>query len=466
MTARLIEMTRIRALVLLGALSLMLTACLSSDLPSSGPAHGRVGATGAVYMTYGLQLNPSFIKGVETPANVKTSALKKFYDNQDLYTTFYRNGRWTRAAMQTLGTLKNAASEGLSPEAYLPTSLLLSRTLPSNNVQEVDVQLTAGLLAYASDVHQGVHNPRKKPVAQELLREGLEWNDFGRFLAGLPPQGRSYQSLRRVLNGSSGSLAVERKKQIAANMERLRWDHEEVGAARDLRVNIASQTMEIYERGRLVRDMNVVVGRKSRKTPVLTDKVVSLKFSPDWTAPRSIVQEDYLNRAQSDAAYFDQKGWQVYVDGERTTSAGLDWETVDLDRVTVRQPSGASNALGGVRFSLTNSQAIYLHDTNAHNLFQKVQRLYSSGCVRVEDAAWLAHWIMRSEAESMSMDEVRRNMDLSSPKTKRLANHVPVNIAYMTVWVDGTNKLHWEEDVYGHDAKLLKKMRFPTAWGG
>ena len=57
-------------------------------------------------------------------------------------------------------------------------------------------------------------------------------------------------------------------------------------------------------------------------------------------------------------------------------------------------------------------------------------------------------------------------MDLSSPKTKRLANHVPVNIAYMTVWVDGTNKLHWEEDVYGHDAKLLKKMRFPTAWGG
>ena len=328
------------------------------------------------------------------------------------------------------------------------------------------MQLTAGLLAYASDVHQGVHNPRKKAVAQELLREGLEWNDFGRFLAGLPPQGRSYQSLRRVLNGSSGSLAVERKKQIAANMERLRWDHEEVGAARELRVNIASQTMEIFERGRLVRDMNVVVGRKSRKTPVLTDKVVSLKFSPDWTAPRSIVQEDYLNRAQSDAAYFDQKGWQVYVDGERTTSAGVDWETMDLDRVTVRQPSGASNALGGVRFSLTNSQAIYLHDTNAHSLFQKVQRLYSSGCVRVEDAAWLAHWIMRGEAESMSMDEVRRNMDLSSPKTKRLANHVPVNIAYMTVWVDGTNKLHWEEDVYGHDKRLLKKMRFPTAWGG
>ena len=133
----------------------------------------------------------------------------------------------------------------------------------------------------------------------------------------------------------------------SVNMERLRWDHEAAGALRDIRVNIASQTMEIYERGRLVRDMNVVVGRKSRKTPVLTDKVVSLKFSPDWTAPRSIVQEDYLNRAQSDAAYFDQKGWQVYVDGERTTSAGLDWETVDLDRVTVRQPSGASNALGG-----------------------------------------------------------------------------------------------------------------------
>lgn len=466
MPVRLLERTRLGAWVLLAAASLVLSACLSPSLPASGPKQGRIGPTASIYASNGLELTKADITDAVTPAKVKTSQVRAFYDDQEDATIFYRNGRWTPAATQALTVLRNAAREGLSPEAYLPASLLMARSLSGRDPKAVDVQLTLGLLAYISDVHQGAHNPRKKAVASKLLREGLEWSNFGAYLSDLPPRGRSYIALRRVLNGSAGTLSLERKKQVAATMERLRWDHEAVGAARDLRVNIPSQTLEIFERGRLVRTMNTVVGRESRKTPALQDKVVSLKFSPDWTAPRSIVQEDYLNQAQSDATYFDEKGWTVIVDGEQMASAAIDWETVDLDRVTVRQPSGASNALGGVRFSLTNSQAIYLHDTNAHNLFEKEQRLYSSGCVRVEDAAWLAHWILSGEARGMSMDEVRQNMALTKPKSRRLENHVPVSIAYMTVWVDGTNTLHWEEDVYGHDAQLLRKMRFPAAWGG
>ena len=73
---------------------------------------------------------------------------------------------------------------------------------------------------------------------------------------------------------------------------------------------------------------------------------------------------------------------------------------------------------------------------------------------------------MEVEKTPMSLEQVKKNMDLSSPKTVRLATAVPVSISYLTVWVDGANTLHWEEDVYKHDAKLKSKMRFPTAWGG
>ena len=446
------------------ALLLVLAGCVPDPGFRAG-MHNRNARTSAVYMTFGLKLNPSFISQLKTPADVSAADLRDFYDDQQFYTTFYRNGNWTRAGELTFQTLKNAESEGLRAEDYLPVGMLRRASLAGSNPQQSDVWLTAGLMAYAEDVRQGRYNPEARNIGPDLLREGIERADFGVFLASLPPQGRSYRGLRDVLGGAVGPVSNARKKQLAVNMERLRWDHEPFGAPRDLRVNIPSQTLEVFKDGLLVRSMSVVVGRSSRKTPVMQDQIVSLKFSPDWTPTRSIVQEDYLNQAQADPAYFDQKGWQVYLDGERTTSASIDWTAVDLDKVTVRQPSGASNALGGVRFSLTNNRAIYLHDTNAHSLFDEPKRLFSSGCVRVEDASWLAHWIMGGQPVAMSMEQVQANMALGTPKTKRLSRALPVSISYLTVWVDGANHLHWEEDVYGHDKRLASKMRFPLSWG-
>lgn len=458
-----------------GALPFALVAGLSLALAACGPTPGGyypgygdqgTASSGLALVGTGTALEPSFIDDVDTPANVRAKDLRAFYKEQDNVTTFFRNGRWTWAAAQSFSALQNAASDGLRPEAYLPMSMLQNRSLTTLDPLTDDVRLTAGMMAYLADLHQGAHNPKRKNIGRELLREGVERADFNIYLASIAPKGRSYSSLKSVLNGRKGRLSNAQRRQIAVNMERLRWDHETAGALRDVRVNIASQTMEVFERGRVINKMVVVVGRKSRKTPVMQDRIVSLKFSPDWTAPRSIVEEDYLDQAQADPAYFDQKGWQIYVNGERRESASLDWTTVDLDTITVRQPSGATNALGGVRFSLTNNQAIYLHDTNAPSLFKRATRLFSSGCVRVEDAEWLAHWIMGPEAKPMSMEQVQKNMDLGSPKTVRLENDVPVSLAYLTVWVDGANVLHWEDDVYGHDKRLMAKMKFPAAWGG
>ena len=144
----------------------------------------------------------------------------------------------------------------------MPNNMLQSRTLVPFEPQTTDVLLTAGLMAYMSDVHQGAQNPRRKNMGAKLLREGVERSDFNVYLASLAPKGRSYSALKSVLNGREGPLSDTQKKQVAINMERLRWDHETAGALRDIRVNIASQTMEIFERGRKVRDMVVVVGRK------------------------------------------------------------------------------------------------------------------------------------------------------------------------------------------------------------
>jgi murein L,D-transpeptidase YcbB/YkuD len=44
---------------------------------------------------------------------------------------------------------------------------------------------------------------------------------------------------------------------------------------------------------------------------------------------------------------------------------------------------------------MPSSDAIYLHDTPNHNLFQKDTRALSSGCVRVNKASELANMLLQ-----------------------------------------------------------------------
>lgn len=53
----------------------------------------------------------------------------------------------------------------------------------------------------------------------------------------------------------------------------------------------------------------------------------------------------------------------------------------------IRQLPGSRNAVGQVEFIVPNSYSVHLHDTPSRSLFEKLERLYGSGCVRVE-----SHW--------------------------------------------------------------------------
>ncbi len=55
----------------------------------------------------------------------------------------------------------------------------------------------------------------------------------------------------------------------------------------------------------------------------------------------------------------------------------------------------ARNSLGRYKFNMPSSDAIYLHDTPNHNLFQKDVRALSSGCVRVNKASELANMLLQ-----------------------------------------------------------------------
>ena len=103
-----------------------------------------------------------------------------------------------------------------------------------------------------------------------------------------------------------------------------------------------------------------------------------------------------MPRIRADPAYLRQQGFRVFdgwgADARELDPAAINWRSVTANnlRFRFRQEPGPLNALGGVRFSLTNAFGIYLHDTPHKELFVKHQRDFSSGCIRVAKVVELA----------------------------------------------------------------------------
>ncbi len=249
--------------------------------------------------------------------------------------------------------------------------------------------------------------------------------------------------------------AEYRVLQIKANMERLRWEFDPTGS-RYIRVNMGEYMLRAYRDGKEELTMPVVIGKPKRPTPVIADKVVTLKFRPDWTVPKTIFTQDYLPNMLANPYYPTNKGLEVYYNGRQidpVTAArrGL------LQHVTLRQPPGDRGALGGVRFSLTNDLSIYLHDTPSKSLFSHATRAYSSGCVRVGKPADLAEFILGEQGE-WPMSKIRRYMSEGDTRFVKVDDPVPVFLSYITVWVDDDGTLRFQDDFYRYDNELILKF--------
>jgi murein L,D-transpeptidase YcbB/YkuD len=155
------------------------------------------------------------------------------------------------------------------------------------------------------------------------------------------------------------------------------------------------------------------------------------------------------------------QGW----DGGRigSPSAG------DLDRVEsgdyrIRQRPGRGNALGQVKFMFPNQFNIYLHDTPEEHLFERAERAYSHGCIRVEKPVELAKYVF---AGSMDESEIRSRMEGTEEETVPLSRKLPVYILYWTAFVD-EGAVHFRGDLYGQDAALDSALAntLPAAPGG
>jgi len=123
----------------------------------------------------------------------------------------------------------------------------------------------------------------------------------------------------------------------------------------------------------------------------------------------------------------------------------------------LRQDAGPRNALGRVKFIFPNDHTIFLHDTPNQTLFDKNERAFSSGCIRVENAIDLADLVLHNDA-GWDRKAIDRAIELGKTRTVFLQEPIPVFLLYWTAWVDADGRVNFRHDLYGRDTLVQKGL--------
>ncbi|MFC3152457.1 murein L,D-transpeptidase [Litoribrevibacter euphylliae] len=268
---------------------------------------------------------------------------------------------------------------------------------------------------------------------------------------GLHPNGVLDNATREQLNITPD----QRIRQIAINMKRWRYLPSELGN-RYVMANIADYSLKVINDDKTTLEMDIIVGKASRRTPILVQSIRTLVLNPSWAIPPRIARTSILPHAKRDPSYLKKHNIELVrgTGPQRTVidPETLDWETINIYKFPYRleQKPGRRNSLGEVKFPLNNDFAIYLHDTSQPKLFDRSMKALSSGCVRVSKPRELTAALLE---DNPGWDKKRIARAHRSKRTMYLGlkQETPVYLMYWTAWVDDQGMIQFREDIYNRD---------------
>nr|BFD58379.1 hypothetical protein CKG001_04860 [Bdellovibrio sp. CKG001]BFD61808.1 hypothetical protein BdHM001_04890 [Bdellovibrio sp. HM001] len=291
----------------------------------------------------------------------------------------------------------------------------------------------------------------------------IQWNLRFKPDSKISPGGKTW----KYLNVS----CQDRMRQVRLDMEKLRWfpQHFE---DRYIFVNLAMSYFSLVDKtgGSLyTMSFRTINGRPERKSPTMKDKIVYLVINPFWVVPPTIFREDKVEEIKNlwpweIRQYFDRHNYEVWNKSftQKLDPASIDWYNMDPNQdanIYIRQRPHRMNALGSLKFMMTNSYAIYLHDTNQRELFAEPHRLLSSGCIRVEKPVDLAEYLMRGTAWDRRTIErymAKPGEVLENETRVQLKQHMPVYLVFLTSQQSSDGVLRFAEDSYKQGPRLLR----------
>ncbi len=345
---------------------------------------------------------------------------------------------WSRdQAEALLAYVERLDKEGLDPADYKPAAL---REAIGARGDALDAVATSTFLKVAGDLMFGhvrdsgridwhVKDDSWNVYDQQALLDRAVKGEVAQTLDSLLPTHPQYAALKTLLDDSS--IDSKTRDRIRINLDRWRWLPRDLGSKYVI-VNVPAYTVALVENGQTLNRRRAVAGAIKTPTPSLSAVITGAIFNPWWEVPSSIAPE--------------VRGKRGYVAVKDDNGKVIRW----------RQPPGPSNALGRMKLVMGNPHAIYLHDTNAKNLFNKQARAFSHGCIRTEDAVGFAETLL--EGTEWNRGKIDQTLASGKATQANLAAPVPVYIVYFTVAATSDGPPMSYADLYGRDGKVLAAL--------
>ena len=287
------------------------------------------------------------------------------------------------------------------------------------------------------------------PTPSSALSAAAEAPSLERYVADMAWMHPFYNTLRDAL--AARELAPEQTALVQLNLERARAIPANP-APRYVLVDTAGARLYMFEHGKIVDSMKVVVGKPTAPTPMIAGLISNAVLNPYWNVPPDLVRERIAHNVNKRGiGYLKAEGYQALSDWSESPQVlnptKIDWKAVEAGtkELRVRQLPGKPNFMGKVKFNFPNDQGIYLHDTPDKALLKEEVRFASSGCIRLEDATRLGTWLF-GKMPAAKKGAAEQVVPLNQP--------VPVYVTYLTA-APQDGRIVFRDDLYARDATQM-----------
>jgi murein L,D-transpeptidase YcbB/YkuD len=408
--------------------------------------------------------------GVSIAMNDDVAAAVETYYNQPKAKLIWTDGKSANAkAAQAIGLFKPADDWGLNAGDY--TVATTFESMPQGSAERAkalalfETSLSDKMLMFLQDNFRGRIDPnqlsnyydfKRKPVdlkgtIGQLSAAGDLMPIFDRFMPSNPKFAQLAAELHYLKTSGQGTAAAANINKVTVAMEELRWMPQEF-PQRYVFINQPAYMAYYHQNGQMTFSTKAVIGQQNHQTNFFDATIKTVEFNPDWGVPQSIIKNEMLPKLKRDPAYLDKEGYVVTVKGKQMPSAKVDWSQ-PLDNIGVVQPPGPDNALGQLKILFPNAHAIYMHDTPARGKFAAQDRMFSHGCVRLEDPRGMAAAVLGN-----TVDFVNQQIAGGQKTDMPVPEQMTVYVAYFTAWPTEDGTVQYFDDIYGRDAQTLSAI--------
>lgn len=393
----------------------------------------------------------------------------RFYGQREQRPAWNQSGRWLPVADSLFLLIGRARYFGLRTSDYYTEELgHRPPACDGQRIARIDALLTDAFMSLARDAARaGCADSTLLAVAGQIVRNGIVEGT----MRSIEPAWIEYRLLRRQLRLLLDSLASDssvvdgswRDKVSAVGRSLDQWRRETAESPEwYIYVNIPSFMLRVVELDSVTFESRIIVGDPQTPTPELSSKVECIVTYPYWHVPAKITRNEYLSAIQRDRSFLIRNNFDLLDRrGNVVNPDSVDWSLFSRDYFpyTLRQREGSENALGLIKFLFDNPYAVFLHDTNSRVLFRSEWRALSHGCIRVEKAEALAHYLLTGSTTAESF-ELRRRLRERSRYYLNLPRPVPLFIRYFTAEAS-RDALHVYPDIYLRKGFTTGKNHFP-----